>query len=199
MIELSTIRDLVAIFGVIAGFSYYVLTVRNNQRNQAHQLETRRAQLYMTMFNTINNQEIWKLIHEISEYNYTDYDDFMQKYGPTHNPEAFEKLTKVWWFFTEMGTLVYRGFITVNDCIHLIGDQPIEEWSRFETAIVGLREHFFASGRGYQTFEYLAKTMVVYQTSDSGKRETQQFIENMPDVKVPSLSELKDLMKITKT
>ena len=29
MIELSTIRDLVAIFGVVAGFSYYVLTVRN--------------------------------------------------------------------------------------------------------------------------------------------------------------------------
>jgi sensor domain CHASE-containing protein len=34
MIELSVIRDLVAIFGVIAGFSYYVLTVRANQKNQ---------------------------------------------------------------------------------------------------------------------------------------------------------------------
>jgi hypothetical protein len=29
MVELSVIRDLLAIFGVIAGFSYYVLTVRN--------------------------------------------------------------------------------------------------------------------------------------------------------------------------
>lgn len=32
MVELSTIRDLVTIFGVIAGFTYYVLTVRNANR-----------------------------------------------------------------------------------------------------------------------------------------------------------------------
>jgi len=47
MIELSTIRDLVAIFGVIAGFSYYVLTVRATRKNQQQQLETRQAQLFM--------------------------------------------------------------------------------------------------------------------------------------------------------
>ena len=69
MIELSTIRDLVAIFGVIAGFSYYVLTVRANQRNQeiamknqelmlkAQQqtVETRQAQLFMQVYNTITS------------------------------------------------------------------------------------------------------------------------------------------------
>jgi hypothetical protein len=32
LVELSTIRDLVAIFGVVAGFSYYVLTVRNAKK-----------------------------------------------------------------------------------------------------------------------------------------------------------------------
>jgi hypothetical protein len=34
LVELSTIRDLVAIFGVVAGFSYYVLTVRNAKKSQ---------------------------------------------------------------------------------------------------------------------------------------------------------------------
>ena len=43
MIELSVIRDLVAIFGVIAGFSYYVVTVRNQNR-------ARQAQLFMQIF-----------------------------------------------------------------------------------------------------------------------------------------------------
>ncbi len=32
MIELSVARDLVAIFGVIGGFSYYVMTVRNARK-----------------------------------------------------------------------------------------------------------------------------------------------------------------------
>jgi len=45
--------DFIAIFGVIAGFSYYVLTVRNNQRNQEislrnqeQTLKTRHAAIY---------------------------------------------------------------------------------------------------------------------------------------------------------
>jgi len=32
MVELSVIRDLVAIFGVIAGFAFYVWTVRNSEK-----------------------------------------------------------------------------------------------------------------------------------------------------------------------
>ena len=32
--EISVIREIVAIFGVIAGFSYYVLTVRATRKNQ---------------------------------------------------------------------------------------------------------------------------------------------------------------------
>ena len=47
MVELSVVRDLGAIFGVIAGFTCYVLTVKNKQENQRQQLETRQAQLYM--------------------------------------------------------------------------------------------------------------------------------------------------------
>jgi hypothetical protein len=47
MIEISMVRDLVAIFGVLAGFTYYVLTVRNSQKMQKMQLETRQAQLFM--------------------------------------------------------------------------------------------------------------------------------------------------------
>jgi len=46
-VTLQMVRDVVAIFGVIAGFTYYVLTVRNSQRMQKMQLETRQAQLSM--------------------------------------------------------------------------------------------------------------------------------------------------------
>ena len=45
MFELSIIRDCIAIFGVLAGFSYYVLTVRANQRNMKQTLETRQISL----------------------------------------------------------------------------------------------------------------------------------------------------------
>lgn len=184
-----------AIFGVIAGFSYYVLTVRANQRNQQHQLETRRAQLYMTLFNTINNQNLWKHVVEIRQYEYTDYDDFMQKYGPIENPEAYNKLTKVWWFFTELGTLVYRGYITLDDCSHLMSSTPLEIWSQFQTAIEGLRQHYYRSGTGYLTFEYLAKMQ--YQSIETRSVEDNFgiLLDSIPSVIVPPLSEFEELSK----
>jgi hypothetical protein len=59
MIELSVVRDLVAIFGVIAGFSYYVLTVRNAQRNQQHQLELGKPNSSCSYWVSSINQVWW--------------------------------------------------------------------------------------------------------------------------------------------
>ena len=58
MIELSTIRDLVAIFGVIAGFTYYVLTVRNTQKNLEMSLKSRQTQTFLQMYGAINPELI---------------------------------------------------------------------------------------------------------------------------------------------
>ena len=72
MIELSVIRDLVAIFGVIAGFSYYVLTVRNAQRTrdltlkaQEQAVETRQLQLFMQLYEKTLAKENWAAYQEI--------------------------------------------------------------------------------------------------------------------------------------
>ena len=71
MIELSTIRDLVAIFGVIAGFSYYVLTVRNAEKVRKQDLIFQRiSELDDDFYNkwtTLVDQE-WKTYPEWRKY-----------------------------------------------------------------------------------------------------------------------------------
>ena len=52
LVTFQVVRDFIAIFGVIAGFSYYVLVVRNSQRMQKQMLETRQLQLYLDMIHT---------------------------------------------------------------------------------------------------------------------------------------------------
>ena len=50
MIDLTTlsmIRDIVTIFGVIAGFSYYVMTVRNSTKARKTQLLMQLRSLYL--------------------------------------------------------------------------------------------------------------------------------------------------------
>lgn len=88
MIDISTIRDFVAIFGVIAGFSYYVLTVRNAQKSHRLAEESRQIQV---ITNFIQTEEAYGRIIELMNMEWTDYDEFERKYGSDNNPENYVK------------------------------------------------------------------------------------------------------------
>jgi len=82
MIDLGMIRDLVAIFGVIAGFGYYVLTVRNAQK-------ARRTDTFMRLYQSRHDPETHQRFWKLMEQEWVDFDDFMHsehRYG--HNMMA---------------------------------------------------------------------------------------------------------------
>ena len=58
MIELSVIRDLVAIFAGIVGLSYYIMTVR-------HQNSSRKAQLFIEMYQDFKRPDVQKAFNDI--------------------------------------------------------------------------------------------------------------------------------------
>jgi len=174
---LSTLQTI----ALIVGIAYYLFIMRNSQRNQQHQLETRQAQLYMTLFNTINNQNIWRHWNEIREYQFTDYDDFMEKYGPVNNPDAYDKYVQVLWLFTEMGVLVQEGFITVDHVGALMAMTPVRAWEKFGPIIETARMRRY-SRSGYVTFEYLAKTMM--KRIMSGELTFEERRNRIPDISI---------------
>ena len=186
---LSTIQTV----GLLVGIFYYIMTLQNTRKNQKITIESRQAQLYMTIFNTINNQEIWKLVNEIRQYTFKNYDDFMEKYGPIKNPEAYAKLTKVWWLFTEMGALVYQGYISLEDCSLLMSTTPLEMWSKYGSVIEGLRANYWNSSEAYGTFEYLAKMQLHSKKESSAWMR--KLLDAIPDVIVPSLDELSAILE----
>ena len=95
MIELGMIRDLVAIFGVIAGFTYYVITVRN-------QNQTRQAQLFMQLFRDYTAKDRWKEAWTLTSMEWDDYEDFTRKYDSSVNIENFAMRYKEWYFYEGM-------------------------------------------------------------------------------------------------
>ena len=197
MVELELVLSILQTVSIIVGVFYYIMTLQNSNKTQQltlkaqeHATETRHAQLYMTLFNTINNEEIWKHIAEIREYSFIDFDDFLEKYGSVNNPDAYAKLTKVWWFFTQIGTLVYRGFITTEDVNHLIAIQPILVWEKWGPIIVGFREKVWESKTGYSTFEYLAKTMMKEIVDLSHKSSLDDLRIKIPDIEVSDVRKL---------
>jgi hypothetical protein len=148
------------------------------------------------MFNTIYTQDIWEHVNTIRGYTYDNYDDFMKKYGPFEASKNFATIERVWWFFAEMGTLVYRGFITLGDCYHLVTSTPLEIWSHFQIAMEGLRVHYFPSGEtAYVTFEYLAKLMMHDLSTGNIVTGLDELFGKMPKIDIPPPSELNELVK----
>lgn len=136
MIELSVVRDLVAIFGVIAGFTYYVLAVRNTQKNQQLQLETRQAQLFSTIYTLASDMAIIKKWADFKfTWEYEDYDDFMKKYGPITNPEAFSYFMLKSLQMEGIGVMVKRGLLNIGFIADWVSGTIVDDWEKLEPIV----------------------------------------------------------------
>jgi len=175
MIELSTIRDLVAIFGVIAGFSYYVLTVRNAQRNQKQQLETRQAQLLMNIMNTFRSREFrsqWHIIFELIQME-IDFDAFRENIQK--DIESRTAWTSVLAFFESVGVLVRNGMIEVGLIYSLMGLSVKALWEGLEHLIIGDRENLKQYTKtpenygAWDDFEYLYHEIISYEKTSTNR------------------------------
>jgi hypothetical protein len=155
---LQVVRDFVAIFGVIAGFSYYVLTVRNAQRNQEQQLETRQAQLYMGLINTMRSPEFSRQLHIARAAEWKDYDDYSERYSQENTPEVLTAFTSVFAFFDSVGTLVKKKLIDISLVDGLLANSIIITWKRCESLVKGDREYFQRPNL-WEDFEYIYKEL----------------------------------------
>jgi hypothetical protein len=162
MIELSVIRDLVAIFGVVAGLSYYVLTVRNNQRLQKMQLETRQAQLFMGLYETYRSptfRKQWDEVIFIIEYD--DWEDMNRKYNRETNYDLLLSWFTVGTFFEGVGVLLKRNLIDITMVDDLLGPTVKMAWEKMGPIEVESRRRF-DNPRAFDDFEYLYNELMKY-------------------------------------
>jgi hypothetical protein len=187
MVELSVIRDLVAIFGVIAGFSYYVLTVRNNQKNQelmlkAQQqtLETRKIGLTDSIIARSITLDFLRCVLELLGYEWNDYEDFEKKYGSESNVEASAKRYMVWNSYNSMGMMLRKGMVEAED-IFDAGSPSVFLWIKYKDVIEENRRRY--NGTDYlMDFEYLSNEMLkLKQIKDPSFRVPETLDKYVPD------------------
>jgi len=124
MIDLSAIRDLVAIFGVIAGFSYYYLTVRNT-------IKARKTQQVSRLRESLYSEKLQSITMELMEMSWTDLEDFDKKYDSTVNKDNYVKRWLLFGIYQEIGYLLREGLIDIDVVCGMIQYLPIE-YSMFE-------------------------------------------------------------------
>lgn len=170
MIELSVVRDLVAIFGVIAGLTYYVLTVRNQSR-------ARQAQLLMGLYEAYRSTESRLQSLELQSQEWTDYDDYFEKYGHNTNHDAWAKWSAKASYFNGIGVLLEKKLIDISLVDALLSSSVYRHWNFMGPILVEWRK------RLEETSETRHRTLIPFYGFDYLYNELTKYWEKHPELK----------------
>ena len=132
MVELAflqVVRDIVAIGGVVAGFTYYVITIRNQSR-------TRQAQLLMNLYESYRSTESRRQSLEIHSWKWKNPDDFFEKYGQHVNPDAWAIWEAKASFFNGIGILLKKNLIDIELLDELLTTSVNRHWNLLGMGII---------------------------------------------------------------
>lgn len=156
MVDLSTVASalsvMVAAISVVIGVTMGVRQVRNWVR-------TRETQLFMGLYETFRDREFQKQYCEIIfQHEWRDFDDWLEKYGPTTNIETFSSWVSVPAYFEGIGVLLKRKLIDIGLVDDILSTQILLLWEKMEPIIKAYRKHI-ERPQLYEWFEYLYNEM----------------------------------------
>jgi hypothetical protein len=144
--------------GIIVSILYYASVLRNANKTQQLQLETRQTQLYMQAFQELNQEKRWKEYVDTRYFTeWENYADFQEKYG-RGNPDFYAKLNSMWWIYNTIGMLIFEGFIDAKRVYGLMGPMGSLQWDKWKDVIFELRKELNMPS-GYIGFEHLGNEM----------------------------------------
>ena len=130
LVVLQSVSYVAAAIGVCIAAVYYVMTLRVQQANMKHTLETRQAQILMSLYQKWSEPEFQDAWYEVLTWEWRDYDDYFEKYGRRSNPDAWRKLNIIGAFFEGMGVFVKRGFINATLVDDLMSMYIVMYWQK---------------------------------------------------------------------
>jgi hypothetical protein len=109
-----------------------------------------------------------------SDKNWDTFDEWLEKYGPTNDPDGFSK-----WFIMMnrmeiIGLMVKRGFVDIELVDDIMSSGILVVWNKYESIVQGLRERYgIPQLLEYQEFlvEEIRKIVAQQHPDFKGKRE----------------------------
>ena len=137
--------------GLIASIIYYASVIRNQNK-------TREAQLFMQFVNPFLSGEKAEYWHEIREWDWSDYDDFMRIWSDPENRKSFSQMS--YWFET-LGVYVREGLIPIRLVAVTMTGMVTSFWNKFGSIIVERRVRENVP-RNLSETEYLYNELMKY-------------------------------------
>lgn len=133
--------DVQTVTVVITGISIIIGVILSlNTRKQ--EVETRQAQLFM-QYRTFSSEEYMKSYQDVMRrQDWTTWDEYMENYSTTVNPDAAAKVTHIANTFNTIAFLAEEGLVDVQLIYRFNGPAFINAWERLEPYVIGIRKHF---------------------------------------------------------
>jgi hypothetical protein len=174
MVSVETVSIVFTGLSISLAAFYYISTIRNAQRTrelalkaQEQALETRQLQLYTTAFqHTLNREFMLAYVDVIYNQEWEDYEDFMRKYGPESNPEAYASVVQVIELFQMIGLFVEQNALDIEIVNRHCGKVVVRVWEKVEPFVREFRI-WTDNPMHWHSFEYLYHEMKkIYQQED---------------------------------
>jgi hypothetical protein len=159
-ITIPIVLQIVQTVGILVGIIYYITIMRNSQKTQQLQLETRKAQLYMQLFMRITSEEFIKKSLDTLRLEYDNVDDFFEKYilGPDSSVHA--KLFSMFWHIDGLGYMMSQKLIDPEMVYNFGGGfAQVWHWKKWEPVIMRFRKRR-DDPEFLRWFEYTANEMM---------------------------------------
>jgi hypothetical protein len=162
MVQIENLPLVLTGLGLTASVLYYTMVLRNANKTQQQQLETRQAQLFMELYREYRDPEFRKMFTEVStQFTWEDDADFRRKYSPEGNVDNYTIYSSVMSYFEGIGVLVKRGLIGIEIVYDLLALQIKSIWEKNREITYASRE-YLGMPTLWDDLEYLYDELMKY-------------------------------------
>lgn len=159
MVELETISIVFTGLSISLAAFYYISTLRNTQKTQQLQLETRQAQLFMQMYGRWSDAAFHDAATDIRSTSWVDFPDFKSRI--LENPEKYKSLGTMIRFYEGIGVLVKERLIDIRFVSLLMAGDIRQFWEEIGPIIEPWRMAWNYPRLASET-EYLSNSIIKY-------------------------------------
>ena len=118
---------IIPVLALAASITYYALTIRNQNK-------TRQAQLCLNIF-TRMNAEWLEAYHIVTSADFTNYQEYIDKYSYEANPEYKRTENTVSTFFEGLGSIVREGLLDIRFIAVMMGGTTRMYWEKMAPVV----------------------------------------------------------------
>ncbi|MCX6653761.1 MAG: hypothetical protein NTY03_01435 [Candidatus Bathyarchaeota archaeon] len=156
---LQSVSYIAGASGVCIAAIFYVLNLRISQRNMRQTLDTRKLQFVTSITNQLTSEEGERRYAELTDMEWSDYDDFEKKYGSDYNIDNLAKRMSVWKTYNTLGMLIREKLIEPEVIYAIDNVNSCFVWKQFKEVIAENRRRYGGKDN-FSDFEFLNNEML---------------------------------------